>query len=79
MLHLYRAGHRPIFLLGGGTTMIGDPSGKSDMRQMLTLETINSNVENFRRQFSKFVNFADGSAIPIVSCPPAYTPMWPLA
>ncbi len=63
MLHLYRAGHRPIFLLGGGTTMIGDPSGKSDMRQMLTPETINANVESFRRQFSKFVNFEDGSAI----------------
>ncbi len=63
MLHLYRAGHRPIFLLGGGTTMIGDPSGKSDMRQMLTPETINDNVESFRRQFSKFVNFEDGSAI----------------
>lgn len=63
MLHLYRAGHRPIFLLGGGTTMIGDPSGKSDMRQMLTPETINANVESFRRQFSKFVNFDDGSAI----------------
>ncbi|HBG01377.1 MAG TPA: tyrosine--tRNA ligase [Firmicutes bacterium] len=63
MLHLYRAGHRPIFLLGGGTTMIGDPSGKSDMRQMLNAETINANVESFRKQFSKFVNFDDGSAI----------------
>jgi tyrosyl-tRNA synthetase len=63
MLHLYRDGHRPIFLLGGGTTMIGDPSGKSDMRQMLTTETINANVESFRRQFSRFVNFDDGSAI----------------
>lgn len=63
MLHLYKAGHRPIFLLGGGTTMIGDPSGKSDMRQMLTRETINANVESFRKQFSKFVNFEDGSAI----------------
>ncbi len=63
MLHLYRAGHRPIFLLGGGTTMIGDPSGKSDMRQMLTKEAIDANVESFRRQFSKFVNFAVGSAI----------------
>ena len=63
MLHLYRAGHRPIFLLGGGTTMIGDPSGKSDMRQMLTPETIDANVASFREQFSKFVNFDDGSAI----------------
>lgn len=63
MLHLYRAGHRPIFLLGGGTTMIGDPSGKSEMRQLLTRETIEANVASFRRQFSRFVNFADGSAI----------------
>lgn len=63
MLHLYQAGHRPIFLLGGGTTMIGDPSGKSDMRQMLTKETIAANAESFRQQFSKFVNFNDGSAI----------------
>lgn len=63
MLHLYRAGHRPIFLLGGGTTMIGDPSGKSDMRQMLTKETIMANAESFRKQFSRFVNLEDGSAI----------------
>lgn len=63
MLHLYRAGHRPIFLMGGGTTMIGDPSGKSDMRQMLDAETIAANVESFRKQLSKFVNFDDGSAI----------------
>lgn len=63
MLHLYRAGHRPVFLLGGGTTMIGDPSGKSDMRQMLTPESIVANADSFRRQFSQFVNFKDGSAI----------------
>ena len=63
MLHLYRAGHRPIFLLGGGTTMIGDPSGKSDMRQMLTAEAIAENAESFKKQFSRFVDFEDGSAI----------------
>lgn len=63
MLHLYRAGHRPIFLLGGGTTMIGDPSGKEDMRQMLTPETIAENAESFKRQFSRFVDFDDGSAL----------------
>lgn len=63
MLHLYKAGHRPIFLLGGGTTMIGDPSGKSDMRKMLTPEDIAANAESFRQQFSRFVNFDDGSAI----------------
>lgn len=63
MLHLYRAGHRPIFLLGGGTTLIGDPSGKSEMRQLLTREEIEENVESFRKQLSKFVNFDDDSAI----------------
>ena len=63
MLHLYKAGHRPIFFLGGGTTMIGDPSGKSEMRQMLTPEIIAANAESFREQFSRFVNFDDGSAI----------------
>ncbi len=65
MLHLYRAGHRPIFLLGGGTTMIGDPSGKSEMRQLLTPETIESNVASFKRQLSQFVNFEDGSALAV--------------
>lgn len=63
MLHLYKAGHRPVFLLGGGTTMIGDPSGKSEMRQLLTPEIIAANAESFRKQFSRFVNFEDGSAI----------------
>lgn len=63
MLHFYKAGHRPIFLLGGGTTMIGDPSGKSEMRQMLTPEVIAENAESFKRQFSRFVNFEDGSAV----------------
>lgn len=63
MLHLYNAGHKPIFLLGGGTTLIGDPSGKSEMRQLLTKEEIDQNVESFRKQISRFVNFEDGSAI----------------
>ncbi|HHT42408.1 MAG TPA: tyrosine--tRNA ligase [Firmicutes bacterium] len=63
MLHLYRAGHRPIFVMGGGTTMIGDPSGKSEMRQMLAAETIAQNIKCFHSQFSRFVNFEDGSAI----------------
>jgi len=62
-LHLYRAGHRPIMVMGGGTTMIGDPSGKSEMRQLLKPETIAANVECFRRQFSRFFNFEDGSAL----------------
>ncbi|HHU60722.1 MAG: tyrosine--tRNA ligase [Bacillota bacterium] len=63
MLHLYKAGHRPIFLLGGGTTMIGDPSGKSEMRQMLTPEIIDENARSFKEQFSRFVDFEDSSAI----------------
>lgn len=62
-LHLYRAGHRPIMVMGGGTTMIGDPSGKSEMRQLLQPETIAANVERFRSQFSRFFNFEDGSAL----------------
>ena len=52
MMHMQKAGHRPIALLGGGTTMIGDPSGKSDMRNMLTKETIDHNAKRFKEQFS---------------------------
>lgn len=62
-LHLYRAGHRPIMVMGGGTTMIGDPSGRTEMRQLLTPETIAKNVEKFHEQFSRFFNFQDGSAL----------------
>ena len=63
MAHLQRAGHVPIALFGGGTGMIGDPSGKSDMRKMMTRETINHNVECFRRQMSRLVDFSEGKAI----------------
>ncbi len=63
MMHMQRAGHRPIALLGGGTTMIGDPSGKSDMRTMMTKETIAHNAENFHRQLSRFIDFSEGKAI----------------
>lgn len=63
MMHMQRAGHRPIALLGGGTTMIGDPSGKSDMRTIMTRETIDHNAECFKEQFSKFLDFSDGKAI----------------
>lgn len=59
MMHMQRAGHRPIVLLGGGTTMVGDPSGRSDMRQMLTKEIIAENAESFKRQFSRFLDFDD--------------------
>ena len=54
---------RPIALLGGGTGMIGDPSGKDDMRKMLTPEFINHNIECFKKQMSKFIDFSDGKAL----------------
>ena len=59
MMHMQRAGHRPIALLGGGTTMIGDPTGKSDMRSMMTKETIQHNADCFYKQLSKFLDFND--------------------
>lgn len=62
--HMQKAGHKPILLIGGATAMIGDPSGKSDMRKMLTKEEINHNVECFKVQMSKFLNFeGDNGAI----------------
>lgn len=63
MSHLQKAGHTPIAVFGGGTGMIGDPSGKSDMRKMLTKETINHNIECFKNQMSKLIDFSDGKAI----------------
>lgn len=63
MAHMQRAGHRPIALLGGGTTMVGDPSGRTDMRKMLTLEEIQKNAEKFKVQLEKFIDFSDGKAI----------------
>lgn len=63
MSHLQKAGHRPIALLGTGTTMIGDPTGKTDMRKMLSKEDINHNAECFRRQMSRFINFDGDSAL----------------
>ena len=63
MAHLQRAGHRPIALIGGGTTTIGDPSGRTDMRKMLTREQINSNVEKFKKQIGKFLDFSEGKAL----------------
>lgn len=63
MMRMQSYGHIPIALLGGGTTMIGDPSGRSDMRTVMTEETINNNVEKFLRQLSKFIDFSDGKAI----------------
>lgn len=63
MSHMQRAGHRPIALLGTGTTMVGDPTGKSDMRKMLTPEEIEHNAECFRLQMSKFIDFSQDKAI----------------
>ena len=63
MMHMQQHGHTPIALLGGGTTMIGDPSGKSDMRSMMTRETIDHNAACFREQLSRFIDFNDGQAI----------------
>lgn len=63
MAHMQRAGHRPIALIGGGTGMIGDPSGRSDLRQMMTKETVEHNCEMFRKQMSKFIDFGEGKAI----------------
>jgi tyrosyl-tRNA synthetase len=65
MMHLQAAGHRPIALFGGGTGLIGDPSGRTDMRQMLTLEQINKNVQSFQKQFARFINFENGQALMI--------------
>ena len=63
MAHMQRAGHRPIALMGGGTAMIGDPSGKTDMRKMMTTETIDENVECIRKQMSRFLDFSNDRAI----------------
>lgn len=63
MRHLQKAGHRPIALLGTGTTMVGDPTGKSDMRKMLTVEEINHNAECFQRQMERFLDFSDKKAL----------------
>ncbi len=60
---MQRAGHRPIALLGGGTTMVGDPSGRTDMRKMLTKETIEHNANRFKEQLSRFIDFDNDKAI----------------
>ena len=63
MKRLQMAGNKPIALIGGGTTMIGDPSGRTDMRKMLTREDINHNAECFKRQMERFIDFSDGKAL----------------
>ncbi len=63
LAHLQRNGHRPIALVGGGTAMVGDPSGKTEMRQMLTKETIRENAEGLKRQLSRYIDFSEGGAL----------------
>ena len=63
MKRLQMAGNKPIVLIGGGTAMIGDPSGKTDMRKMMTRETIQHNVDCFKKQMSRFIDFSDGKAM----------------
>ena len=62
MAHMQRAGHIPIALVGGGTAMIGDPSGKTDMRKMMTVETIDQNVACIKKQMERFIEFGEGKA-----------------
>ena len=63
MAHLQKAGHRPICLVGGGTGTVGDPSGRTDMRKMLTDEDIEHNCECFKKQIARFIDFSDDKAI----------------
>ena len=63
MAHMQRAGHIPIALVGGGTAMIGDPSGKTDMRKMMTVETIDHNVSCIKKQMERFIEFGEGKAM----------------
>lgn len=63
MAHMQRAGHKPIAILGGGTAMVGDPSGKTDMRRMMTREDIQHNADNFKKQLSKFIDFSNDRAL----------------
>lgn len=63
MAHMQRAGHRPIAIIGGGTAMVGDPSGKTDMRKMMTQEEISRNADNFKQQLSKFIDFTNDRAL----------------
>ena len=65
--HMQRAGHKPIILMGGGTAIIGDPSGKTDMRKMLTVEDIDNNVANIKKQIEKFLSFEGDNAAIIVN------------
>jgi tyrosyl-tRNA synthetase len=63
LAHLQRAGHRPIVIMGGGTGMVGDPSGKTEMRKLLGSDQIEENLEHFRKQFARFIDFSAGKAL----------------
>ena len=63
MAHLQKAGHRPIPLVGGGTALIGDPSGKTEMRKIQTVEQIQENAESIKKQISKIIDFSEGKAL----------------
>ena len=63
LIHLERMGHRPLVVVGGATAMVGDPSGKTEMRQMMTSETIDGNVQAIKKQLSRFLNFDEGKSI----------------
>lgn len=63
LAHMQRHGHRPIVLVGGGTGLVGDPSGKTEMRKMLTIEQVNFNAEGLKKQLSRFIDFSDGKAM----------------
>ena len=66
MKRLQMAGNRPIALIGGGTAMVGDPSGRTDMRTMMTKEQIQHNSDCFKEQMSKFIDFSEGKALLVV-------------
>ena len=80
MKRLQEGGNRPIALIGGGTAMIGDPSGRTDMRQMMTPEVIRHNCDCFRKQMSKFIDFSEGKALMVNNAdwlmPLNYIGMW---
>src|SRR5699024_5210 len=63
MAHMQKYGHKPIVLVGGGTVMVGDPTGKTDMRKMLSRDVIEENIRKIKGQISKFIDFSDDKAI----------------
>jgi tyrosyl-tRNA synthetase len=63
LAHMQRNGHRPIALVGGGTGLVGDPSGKTEMRKLLTEEDVEANVGGLKKQLSRFIDFSDDKAV----------------